>query len=72
MTPSTSCPRCTTRLWPQPFVGHVITLCPHCERMVVLSTDGLSFETSRVRATLPVNGEAAHMCHVVCAAAPRV
>ena len=58
MIQSTVCPRCGGNVYPSPFVGSTMCQCPHCTGVLVLSTDGLSFETSRIRATLPVNGEA--------------
>jgi hypothetical protein len=65
MTPHTHCPRCAEKIWPEPFVGSAAIVCPHCKRILLVTTDGVSFESSRIRATLPVNGTALRLCHVV-------
>ena len=69
MTQTCKCPHCGETIWPQPFIGHAWSECPYCGGSVVLSTDGLSFETSRIRATRPVNGECSH-CPIVGVSAP--
>lgn len=52
-------PGCTAAIAPSPFVGSIVLTCPCCGTELVVVTNGLSFESSTLRATLRINGHPA-------------